>query len=395
MKSKRAIGAVVFLALFAGALSFIKFDHCYNKSWVVPDVYTHACYSDIPALYGARDLVNHTWPFSSATNSVEYPPLTGVVMWATSLITPHGSQNFHIYFLINIFFLLLLFIASALLVWHMNPASWHLFLIAPAVIASLYINWDMWAVITALCAIYWFDRKKYDFSAIALGISIATKFFPIVLLIPIAIIFWKRSEIKSTVRYIASSLGLWVLINLPFALSTPAGWWRFFKLNGSRGADFGSTYYSLQLLGISIPAINLVSLLLFLIGSSGFGMYLLKKEYVPSLAQIAFIEVAVFTLASKVYSPQYILWLTPLAVIAMQKKDRSAFWIWQGAEILYHFGVWQYLATYSGSHFGLPAGGYAVMSVLRIAALIYFVLKIAPSTREVPAQEQRFSLSAP
>ena len=395
MKSKRAIGAVILLALFMGALSFIKFDHCYNKSWVVPDVYTHACYSDIPALYGARDLVNHTWPYSSATNSVEYPPITGVVMWATSLITPHGSENFHMYFLINIFLLLLLFAGSALLVWYMNPGSWHLFVIAPAVVASLFINWDMWAVLTALAAIYWFDQKKYDYSALALGVSIATKFFPIVLLIPVVLIFWKRSHIKSAIRYLGISLGLWLLINLPFALSTPSGWWRFFKLNGSRDADFGSIYYSLQLLGVSIPSINTSSVLLFFIGSAGFVIFTLQKEYVPNLAQIAFIEVAIFTLASKVYSPQYILWLTPLAVIALQKKDRSAFWIWQGAEIMYHFAVWEYLATYSGGHFGLPSRGYAVISMLRIAALIFFVLKTAPSTREVPAQEHRFSLSKP
>jgi uncharacterized membrane protein len=378
-----------------GALSFIKFDHCYNKSWVIPDVYTHACYSDIPALYGARDLVNHTWPYSSATNSVEYPPITSVVMWATSLITPHGSENFHMYFLINIFLLLLLFVGSALFVWHMSPESWQLFLIAPAVVASLFINWDMWAVLTALAAIYWFDWKKYDYSALALGISIATKFFPIVLLIPVVFIFWKRSHIKSAIRYFGISIGLWVLINLPFALSTPSGWWRFFKLNGSRGADFGSIYYSSQLLGVSIPAINISSVFLFLVASAGFAIFILQKEYVPNLAQIAFIEVAIFTLASKVYSPQYILWLTPLAVIALQKKDRSAFWIWQGAEIMYHFAVWEYLATYSGGHFGLPARGYAVISLLRLAALIFFVLKTAPSTQEVPAHEHRFSLSKP
>jgi uncharacterized membrane protein len=316
-------------------------------------------------------------------------------MWATSLITPHGSENFHMYFLINIFLLLLLFVGSALLVWHMNPESWQLFLIAPSVVASLFINWDMWSVLTALASIYWFDRKKYDYSALALGISIATKFFPIVLLIPVVLIFWKRSHVKSAIRYLGISLGLWVLINLPFALSTPSGWWRFFKLNGSRGADFGSIYYSSHLLGVSIPAINTSSVLLFLMGSAGFVIFALQKDYVPNLAQIAFIEVAIFTLASKVYSPQYILWLTPLAVIALQKKDRSAFWVWQGAEILYHFGVWEYLATYSGGHFGLPARGYAVISVLRIAALIFFVLKTAPSTREVPAQEHRFSLSKP
>ena len=82
--------------------------------------------------------------------------------------------------------------------------------------------------------------------------------------------------------------------------------------------------------------------------SALFVIFLVQQDYVPNLAQVAFIEVAIFTLASKVYSPQYILWLTPLAVIALQKKDRSAFWIWQGAEIVYH------LAAVSYTHLTLP-----------------------------------------
>ena len=107
---------VIILTIFAALFSFAKSDHCYNTNWATPDAYTHVCYSDLSALYGARNLIDHSWPYTSATNSVEYPPITGVVMWATSMLTPHSSHEYQYYFLINAFLLALLFIGTALFI---------------------------------------------------------------------------------------------------------------------------------------------------------------------------------------------------------------------------------------------------------------------------------------
>ena len=338
-------------------------------------------------------MIDHVWPYSSSLNAVEYPPLTGVVMWATSLITPGGDNSYRYYFFINALLLVLLFAGTALLLTKMKPEFWYLLPLSPAVIASLYINWDMWAVLSALGAIFYFDNKKYDKSALILGVSIATKFFPIVLLAPIALIFIRRQQIKNVIRYGAFSLGTWLLINLPFMIFNTDGWWRFFKLNGERTADFGSLWYSLQLLGINVGNINSMSALTFLVGVAAYAVYIFGLEKTPTLATSAFTVVAIFTLASKVYSPQYVLWLTPLAILAMRGlKDRKAFWIWQGAEVIYHFAVWEYLAKFTGTHFGLEPKAYAILSLVRIAATIYFV--IAVSTRSRAPQMGEFLSSS-
>ena len=209
MKISFGTKAVIGLAFLAVLLSVVKFQHCYSTNWTGVGVDVHECYSDLPALFDARGLVDHLWPYSSATNSVEYPPLTGLVMWTTALITPHGSNADKYYYLINIALLALLFIGSALLVSKMNPKKWYLLPVLPAVIASMYINWDLWAVITALLSIYLFDRGKYEWSAAALAISIATKFFPIVLLIPIALILFRRREIRLAIKYFVITGLLW------------------------------------------------------------------------------------------------------------------------------------------------------------------------------------------
>lgn len=377
--------ALILLAFIASLLSFAKFDHCYNTDWATPDVYTHACYSDISALYGSRGLITHSWPYSSATNAVEYPPLTGVVMWATSLLTPQGNNNYRYYFLINIFLIALLFIITSLIVAKINPTYWYLFPILPAVIASLYINWDLWSVVTAVASVYYFDKKKLELSALLLGISIATKFFPIVLLAPALVIFLKQNERRKGLRYLFISIGTAIVINLPFALTTPHGWFRFFSLNGARGADFGSLWYALSLLGINVHSTNLASLALFLLAISFFGLFLWRLKYTPTLAQTAFIAVAIFTTSSKVYSPQYTLWLAPLAVFALTRKElRPGFWLWQGSEVLYHLAIWEYLASYSGSHFGLPQTPYAIATLFRVVATSYFAWKIGQINLESP-----------
>lgn len=390
MKVSYTAKALLLLTVVMALFSFVKFDHCYSHSWMSPDEYTHACYSDIPALYDARNLVDHVWPYSSATNAIEYPPIMGVVMWATALVSPH---SIHGYFLVNVFLIALLFIASALLIAKINPRFWYLFPICPAVIGSLYINWDIWAVALVLGSILLFERQRYEggygASALLLGLSIATKFFPIVLLAPIFIIFYRRKEIASGVRYIALALGTYALINLPFALTTPTGWWRFFSMNSHRPADFGSLWYALQLLGWSPNNINVMAVFCFIAAMAVFCIFLLRIKYTPSLAQVAFIAAAIFTLTSKVYSPQYVLWLAPLGVIALTRRsDRSAFWIWQGSELLYHLAIWEYLATSSGGgRFGITGVAYAWITLGRIAATGYFALKIGQSVQNPSFEE--------
>ena len=362
--------AVLALAVLASLISFTKFSHCEGTTWATPDQYIHACYSDLPSLYGERGLDRHQWPYSSKTNAVEYPVLTGMVMYATAALVDSPIA----YFNLNALFLALLFIGVVLLVRKIKPEFGYLLPVAPAMIASLYINWDLWAIVTMMLAIYWFDRKSYLYSALAIGISISTKFLPVFLLLPIAFILWRQNRIKELIEYFSTTILIWLAINLPFALTTPSGWWRFYKLNLDRGADWGSLWLAFSQLGLGLTNLNYLSVLLLLIGLTAISVFLFEIRFTPTLASIAFIVLATVMVASKVYSPQYILWLTPLAVIALTSaKDLPAFWIWQGGEIIYHIAIWQHLALVTKAHFGLPASGYALLTLLRIATTIYLI----------------------
>jgi len=360
--------ALLLLAVVASLISFTKFSHCESTTWATPDQYIHACYSDLPTLFGERGMVDNKWPYASDTNAVEYPVITGLVMYATSFVA-HSPIS---YFNFNALLLALLFIAVVVSVRKIKPEYAYLVAVAPAMIASLYINWDLWAIATMMLAIYWFDRKAYLYSSIALAVSISTKFLPIFLLPPILFILWRTNQIKELLKYCLTTSAIWLAINLPFALTTPTGWWRFYKLNMDRQADWGSLWLAFNDLGVGLTNLNYLALLLLLIGLTAFAIFLFELKQTPSLASVAFILLSIVMMASKVYSPQYVLWLTPLAVIALTgKKDLHAFWIWQGAETLYHVAIWQHLALFTGAHFGLQQGGYATITLIRIAATAY------------------------
>jgi len=361
---------IILLAFLASVISFTKFSPCIGFNWATPGQYIHACYSDLPSLLGNRSIGSGAWAFSGA-QPVEYPVITGLIMFLTAQVA-HVTTA---YFLLNVALLALLFIVVAVITTRIRPQFGYLLSFSPAVVASLYINWDLWAIATMMLSIYWFDRKKYELSALAIGISIATKFIPI-FLIPVALyIFYRKKNLDGALKYLAITSVTWLIINLPVALTTFDGWWYFYKLNIERVADWGSLWYALSALGVGLTNLNYLSILLLLVCVAALGIFLFSLNYIPSLAQLSFIVIAVVTCVSKVYSPQYVLWLAPLALISViDKRDLSAFWIWQVVEVIYHVAIWQHLATVTGARFGLPVTGYALISLARIAATVALVV---------------------
>ena len=378
---------VLLLALLASLLSFAKFNHCAATGWQSPDQYVHACYSDIPALYGERGLDKGVWAYSSGADSVEYPVIQGAIMWITAKVIPSGINN---YFYTSALLLALLFIFISFITFKMKPEFGYLLPLAPAAVACLYINWDLWAIATMMLAIYWFDRKAEVASAVALGIAISTKFLPVFLLIPIAIIFFRQEKISKFLKYAVIAVATFALINLPVALTTPEGWWRFYDLNLNRGSDWGSLWYALSNLGLNLTHQNYLSILLLMIGLSALTIFLLQLRTPPTLAHTAIFVMIIVMAVSKVYSPQYVLWLTPLAIIAIiDRRELTIFWFWQGAEVIYHVAIWQHLAQVTGAQFGLPVVAYSVITLVRIGASLILLLRLAArhqSSRVFPSQ---------
>jgi len=336
------------------------------------------CYTDIAPLYGMRNLSQNQWPYSQGDQSLEYPVLTGVITYLLAL--PTSSP--HSFYFLNVAFLIVLFLGSVFLLGRYRPEFSYLYPLAPAGGLALFINWDMWAIISMLAAIIWFDRKRYDLSSIALAISIATKFFPIFLLLPILLLLWRTHGIKHVARYSAITAGVFLVINLPFMATTPTGWAHFYIFNLDRKADWGSLWYALSIFKVDLAGINYLTVIALLLIVALCALIIIGAPKSTSLADLAFIVMALIFAVGKVYSPQYVLWLIPLAVLAMKdRRDLHAFWIWQGGEVIYFIAIWQHLALLSGATFGLSVELYGLAICIRILTSIYLVERLVARLR--------------
>jgi uncharacterized membrane protein len=89
--------------------------------------------------------------------------------------------------------------------------------------------------------------------------------------------------------------------------------------------------------------------------------------------------VVAFLFVNKVYSPQYVLWLLPLAVLARPRwRDLL---IWQGGELLYFGAVWLYLGGWLDPASGNVPLAYHLAILLRVAAELYLVVLVARDVR--------------
>ena len=366
------------IALFISALAFAKQGYCLDRNWEQPTTDIHMCYTDIAPLYVMRNLNAHAWPYSHGDQSLEYPVLTGLVTYLLAL----NSSTPNSFYLLNAYLLIALFVACAYLIHRFRPEYSYVYALAPAGALALFINWDLWAIISMLAAIIWFDRKRYDLSALALAISIATKFMPVFLLLPIALLFFRTCDYRKFLRYLAIVLGSFLIISAPVAITTPSGWAHFYLFNLDRKADWGSLWYALQIFDIKLNHLNILTLIAFIGVVAIVGLIVFGARAPLGLADSAFITMALFFSINKVYSPQYVLWLIPLAVIALRdKRDLHAFWMWQIGEVIYFVAIWQHLALLAGAKFGLAVEPYGLAIFIRLLTTIYLVERLTARLR--------------
>ncbi|WP_052745520.1 hypothetical protein [Allosalinactinospora lopnorensis] len=180
-------------------------------------------------------------------------------------------------------------------------------------------------------------------------------------------------------------------MNLPVYLAAPEGWAMFFEFSQERGADWGSVYYILAGFGLIDTAdpdlINLVGTLALAAACAGIAALGLFARRGPSPEQMVFLTVAAFLITNKVWSPQFVLWLLPLAVLAFPRIVPSGpavalYGLWQLAEVGYFFGIWQHL-RYVGllgvgaAPAGLDFAAYAFVALGRLFSLLMVCALVA------------------
>jgi uncharacterized membrane protein len=367
------VRVVVLVAIGMFALGLVQKAPCYHSGWFfgASSQYTHACYSDIPHLYQGRGFADGLVPYFDKLpgdmNYLEYPVLTGVFMEVAAWLTPGSGGIQHQeqwYWFVNAGMLMVCAAVVAVCVSRTHarrPWDGLLVALAPAAALTATINWDLLAVaLTAAAMLMWSRGRSLAFGVL-LGLATAAKLYPVLLLGPLLVLCWRVGKWRDFGKALGGAAVSWLVVNLPVMLFAFDGWSKFYTFSQERGVDFGSFWLIWAQNSSSPPStdtVNTLAMLLMLLCCAGIAALAFVAPRRPRFAQLAFLIVAAFILTNKVYSPQYVLWLVPLAALARPKwRD---FLIWQACEVMYFLGIWMYLAyTTSGdAHKGLPAQGY-------------------------------------
>lgn len=375
--------ALVAIGMFA--LGMVQKLPCYNGAWFfgASSQYTHACYSDIPHLFAGRGFSDGLVPYfdklTGTMEYLEYPVLTGVFMEVASWVVPDGGTIQHreqIYWLANAGMLMVCAVVIAVCVARTHrhrPWDGLLVALAPAFALTATINWDLFAIALAAAAMLMWSRGRAVAFGVLLGLATAAKLYPVLLLGPLFVLCWRAGKWREFAAAAAGTAGSWLVVNLPVLLLAPDGWQKFYTFSQERGVDFGSFWLILQQRygPLDTDTVNILATALMALACLGIAALALTAPRRPRFAQLALLVVAAFILTNKVYSPQYVLWLVPLAVLARPRwRD---FLIWQACEVMYFLGIWLYLAyTTSGDkHQGLPQEGYQFAIVLHLVGTLY------------------------
>ncbi|RJQ88831.1 glycosyltransferase family 87 protein [Amycolatopsis panacis] len=370
------------------------------------------CYSDVVPLYNAEKLDDpHTFPYVSSwqedsqtspdgTRYMEYPVVTGLFQWVNAKLAAGwlsvadsgwlpGALPVAVYFNITAFWLALAWLVT---VWAtgrtMKRRPWDAVLVAisPLVLVHAFTNFDAIAAACTATGILAWSRRRPRIAGVLFGIGVAAKLYPLLMVGVLFLLCLRAGKLRAWRRTALFTVLTWLVVNLPFIFIATRGWWEFFRLNTLRPMDPDSLYNAISYVtgwagfdgmlhkGQNPAVLNTVVAVLFLVCVAGIGYVALTAPRRPRLGQLAFLAVAAFLLTNKVWSPQYSLWLVPLAVLAIPRWRLLLGWMTLDAlvwvpRMFYYLGI---------DHKGLPEGwflGAVVLRDLAVAGLCVLVVR--------------------
>ena len=322
-----------------------------------------SCGPDVGGYYQyAQNMSHKQWAYRDF--SVEYPPGALAVFYLPYLVShDHYNTAFAVEMLVFDIIGLLLVLGLGR---RARISPWACLIgYTLSAVAIGYIavqRFDMVPAVLLLGAVYFFGRGNYKIAWAVLAVGAMTKLFP-ALLAPLFLIYqWRRGGLRGVIPSVITFAAVTLLIGVPFLALSPHGFISSFTVQSGRPLQLESTYSSLLLLGNSLGilsaqpvqgpiSLNISSSLSgplghFSFGIMGLGLLAVYGLYyrncrklarsparsapdAPALADLlnyAFAAVIVFLVTSKVFSPQYMVWLYPLFPL-VNGRFRSAIWV--------------------------------------------------------------------
>lgn len=339
------------------------------------DGYPSTCYTDIQWERG----LNRPGVVPYVDQFVEYPALTGTFMWVTARLTNSQSE----YLALTAVLLTAVAVGTALVLAGLTARRALTWALAPQLVMVGLLNWDILVVGSVTAAAWSWHRRRYGLVGLWLGIGVALKLYPGLLLAPALIDRVRDRDSRGALRLLGgAAIGAGVP-NLPYLIASPHGWWATYRYHIERPPEVNSIWVH----GpphMAVHTLNLVSGLLIAAGIAAALLYGWRRA-VPGdrypVLETAAAMLAVLFIFSKVVSPQYVLWLLPFFALL---RLSTGWWVAFLAVSILMFAV-AFMVGYPGLTPGRVDAAYDVMvwsrSALLAALAVAFVRSEPVATR--------------
>lgn len=445
----RAALAVIVLACgFTMLLGFANKDRCtgpqfdeLGRSGPGFDTrkYLDVCYSDIQYLWLGREIDQHVFPYvhgginergEMVGGAVEYPVLTGLMIWAGALFAETDAA----FLLYSALIMAPFGLVTAWLLGRLSRWRALIWALSPPLVLYAFHNWELPVVACAVAAVYvvhrgWGARgadrplrQRAYVAAALLGIGFTFKIYPAIFVLPLMLYVLsggvrgeelpegRTRDVAGMVRTALVAMGTAIAVNLPFAVFGFNGWLASFVFQGQRKADISSNsiwFWGLRpnsnpenelvhsLIGIASPLLMFTAFGV----ACYYGWLRLQREGTYPWVAVSAAMLCGFLLLHKVHSPQYTLWLVPMFVLMRVKWGWIAGYF--AADFAMGVGIFLWFGEIAGDR---PVGiydGFAAQAVMvgvwgRAALLVglFIAFLVNRSTVDPPVSRREEFLPA-
>jgi uncharacterized membrane protein len=423
---------LVLLTLATSLLGWWQKSPCRVQPWADSYQYTRACYTDVFALYFAERLNEGRTPY--VDHPVEYPVVIGGVMLAAAEVVERFPADerprrfYDVTWAILTACALVVVVTTARLAGRRRPWDAALFALSPLLVLHGTTNWDLAAMALAGLGLVQWARRRPVAAGVLLGLATATKLYPVLFLVPLLALCLRARRLGAFARTAVALVLTPVLVTLPVYLVSPSyadvggtqtaatgsplerlgdeglaalaptteleqvdgtvveavnATYRFVQLNQERPADWDSLWRFVEkrfgafdTFGETPTTLNALVAVAFLLLLAAIVVLALKAPRRPRLAPLLLLTVLAFLLTNKVWSPQFSLWLVPLAALALPRWRPLLAWAAAEALVLFTRFYFFVRGADSEGREGIADGWFIAAVLLRDAVLLYVAYRV-------------------
>jgi len=337
----------------AVALAAVAQQHCRATGWASPGQFTHACYSDVPALV----------PTGGAAGQA---PGTALLLRALAAVTttPLGAFDLAVVLVAAVLAVGVVLVARA--AGRPGPAA--LLALSPVLVTGALVSLDLVAAtLVAGSLLAWSRRRPVWAGALAaLGASVS----PVAALVVLALALDAARARSGGVlaRLLGGAVAAAAAVSL-LARLVPGAQGASWTAGASSSAGYGSLWLLPALDARPLPpgAVGVLAGVGLAVVVALAAVLALRGRAPVPVASTALLLVVGALVVSPAVPVQATLVALPLAALAAPRW--SAHLPWAAAEVAYAVGTWLYLYGTSTPDRGLPAWAYGTLLALRLAAL--------------------------